>query len=278
MNTPVLFLQEPVLPGLAPEITLEPSQAQALHQWHQWMGFGTLEVALAFPADPTRPAGPDNHLPIGTLADALLPNPEVPVLAITDSQRVRLREVVPHKTHSLCVVQWEEAEPSVVQWQQEHFQALHGDLYRALLIWPELLHQIAGEDAQVPVSELEEAPPWAAIYVAAMATEVVKDSRELLEADDLSHIAYLASEALRKQLGQEEELDLQVQQGAAVMLEQGVELRLQDAAAALESLSLLQSLGVVQLRGDQNKTLRGLRKEIDRLIPLAQRLIEQLEG
>jgi hypothetical protein len=280
METPILFLDELVLPGLAPELTLRPEQRDALRAWQRWMGFGTLEVLLAAPADPARPCGPENHLPMATLAEVLLPDDEAALtIAVAESRRVQLGERRLHPKQQAPVATWSSADPTLHGTSPQAVAVLRVALYELLLTSPALMEAINGEPAAPPVVELEEAPPWCAVYVAALALGAdAERQRALYLAPDLGEEVAALQRALGARLGAVRDRRRGVAVGAATLLEQGVEVHLQEAAAALEALERLCAMAVIALDGKQARALRGLRKEVERLIPIAQNLIEQIEG
>jgi hypothetical protein len=131
----------------------------------------------------------------------------------------------------------------------------------------------------LPALELSQAPAWATVYAAALATGAdLAHRKALLEADELGAEAARLETLLRDKLALLPHADRAAQATLASALEQGVEGGLVAASEALEALAALDKLGAIQIDKNLREKMKKLRRELERLIPEAQKLIAEFAG
>ncbi len=275
METPILFRDTMARPGLLHTLPLSKDEAVQLAAWNKWFGFGTLEVLLAFAKDPASPASPQNHLDEAVLVELVLPEDiqdDTDSVEIYESRRVRINTTRPHPKHGHQVATWEEAEVLAENWDDEDTARFKSKLAKWLLAHPEDLDALSTEAAGRTLVTLNGASLSVAVYTANQLLAQL-DPHALLQEEDLAAHANALEASLQNQIGGEGNTHLD----AAAWFEQEVEFRLQDVASTLEAVSRLQSAGALPMDHKTINALRSLRKDVDKLIPQAQHLIETLE-
>jgi hypothetical protein len=291
MKTPVIVLGEVLFPGLTPTLDLPRATVAALAAWQKTLGFGALDVLLVPSSDPARPPGADNALRVGVLASLALPDGweqvgELVPVELLESFRVKLKAPpTPNpKGWGGLEAEFIPAAPKAHGWDEGAQKHLRRLLHEWMLAAPQEVMGHLDEPELVPAVllpalELSQAPAWATVYAAALATGAdLAHRKALLEADELGAEAARLETLLRDKLALLPHADRAAQATLASALEQGVEGGLVAASEALEALAALDKLGAIQIDKNLREKMKKLRRELERLIPEAQKLIAEFAG
>ena len=96
MKPPIIFLPDVVFPGLPGQLEVPRETGLALRRFHDYMGFGTLDVALVFPKDDGAPPGPGNHIQAAAVAEIIvedIPEDGPALLLVHSGHRVKLGDI-----------------------------------------------------------------------------------------------------------------------------------------------------------------------------------------
>ncbi len=273
MKTPVLFVDGIVFPGLPGFVEIEPHIGLQLEDYWHYMGFGTLDVVLAFPLEDGSPASAQNMAPVGSLAEVTLePTAFGMGLTIHGGHRVKLGPLSSFPADHISG--WSgpvvNAEPSVAtsSWDQKSLDRIQRRFFGLLLADPEAFDP--GEDGlrrtlTDPVAELGGSA--GASKVCSMIAEfMLHDNgarRGLLLADDLDAPLAELEAMIEVQLGGIEEVQARHDRHYLSLVD-ALHGGLRDVVDGLEAARRLGGMGLVSLPKGTSGQLVGLRDEVER--------------